>query len=140
MSTLALAIELAAKTYGDTLGKDSVPAIFHPLRVMMAEYEVAPRRVREHPPAPPERDDDAGRAGFEPARLRASPLSTRLSYQPRHLLSSGPGWRSIRRTAVAGHWSGHRRRGRRRPRVRSKLLRPVKGETGCRGRTCTDDL
>lgn len=39
MSTLALAIELAAKTYGDTLGKDSVPAIFHPLRVMMAEYE-----------------------------------------------------------------------------------------------------
>lgn len=40
MSTLALAIELAAKTYGDTLGKDGKPAIFHPLRVMMAEYEV----------------------------------------------------------------------------------------------------
>ena len=39
MSTLAVAIELAAKTYGDMLGKDGKPAIFHPLRVMMAEYE-----------------------------------------------------------------------------------------------------
>ena len=37
MSTLAVAIELAAKTYGDMLGKDGKPAIFHPLRVMMAE-------------------------------------------------------------------------------------------------------
>lgn len=40
MSTLALAIELAAKTYGYAPGKDGKPAIFHPLRVMMAEYEV----------------------------------------------------------------------------------------------------
>lgn len=39
MSTLAVAIELAAKTYGYAPGKDGKPAIFHPLRVMMAEYE-----------------------------------------------------------------------------------------------------
>lgn len=39
MSTLAIAIELAAKTYGCTPSRDGKPAVFHPLRVMMAEYE-----------------------------------------------------------------------------------------------------
>lgn len=40
MSTLALAIEIAARAYGYAPDKDGKTAIFHSLRVMMAEYEV----------------------------------------------------------------------------------------------------